>query len=510
MLFHASEDERKEEFHCKLLCCMDTAVACYKSLRPAFCSLKIAETKVLQSDENISKVGDQLKMNMNHFLISFIFGFNYILGVQLEPAFKINITTILSEPFMFDQFGCRNNSQRVGLVKDILDLLSVKMNFAYDLSLVPDGKYGALDANRVWNGLVGEVLYNRTDMAAADLTLTAARSKVVSFTIPFVNVDLGLLFKKPTVEFDLFAFLFPFSTLVWILILVSLILISASLFLFSKILRSDEDPLANLGACFYFGVACLLAQGPETYPRSLFSRITAVSWWFFSLMIITVYTASLTSTLTLNRARFPLRSIENLIYQKEFSYGIENFQILEDVFRHSEYVPFQVMWDNMVKHRESSFYSAKEGTDKVRRNSKFAFIRESPYLKYAVTQPPCDLDFIISPGSPKASVGLAFAFPKDSKLTGKFSVEILNMFSNGQMAAIHSKWFTLRSQCSKDTSLGSSISKIGFPEIQGIFYTFLTGMALSFLLFLSNLIVDYLRKKIKMGDHINENNYPKL
>ena len=260
---------------------------------------------------------------------------------------------------------------------------------------MPDGKYGDRNSKGEWNGLIGELTNQRADMIAADLTVTSQRSEAVSFTTPYFTVGMGMLFKKRSPEVDLFAFLSPFSTLVWLIILGSLVLIALSLFLFSKTYKSDDDPLGNITACFYFGLACLLAQGPETYPRTLFSRMTAISWWFFCLMIITLYTANLTSMLTIFRAQLPMKSFEELLYHKQLTYGIVDFPILEDLFEQSQFAPFQVMWDHMLQNRDTSFYGPEEGVKKVRESENFVFIRESPYLQYAVTKPPCDLDFII-------------------------------------------------------------------------------------------------------------------
>ena len=176
----------------------------------------------------------------------FLIGLNAAVCFRTEPLFKLNITTVLLEPFFFDQFDRKNNSRRVGVIKDVLDVLGIRMKFAYEIYEVPDGNYGAPDANGVWNGMVGEVLHARADMAAADLTVTASRSKVISFSVPYMNVALGLIFKTPTVEFDLFAFFSPFSTSVWCLILGSIFLISITLFIFSIVLKNVEEmyPLA--------------------------------------------------------------------------------------------------------------------------------------------------------------------------------------------------------------------------------------------------------------------------
>ena len=329
-------------------------------------------------------------------------------------------------------------------------------------------------------------------MAAADLTINAPRTEILSFSIPYMNVDLGVVYKKPTVNFKLFAFLMPFSTPVWLVILGSLILTSMSLYLFGMFSTKD-DPLGNIAACLYFGLACLFAQGPETYPRSIASRATAISWWFFSLMMLTLYTASLTSIMTVNRATLPIETIEDLLNYENYHYGIEPGGSTQNAFQNSEYAPFQMMWAEMIKKKDQSFYKGTSGVDKVRNGNNFAFIRESPYLQYDITFAPCNLELVFSSSSPKSGAGYGFAFPKNSPLAREFSVEILNLFSGGQMAAIHTKWFKTRSQCSEEKKLASSVDTIDFEEIRGIFYAFLGGMVVSFVFFAVKIV----QKKVR-------------
>ena len=394
----------------------------------------------------------------------------------------LKIMTMMQEPFMFELTDLNNNSKKLGLVKHILDVLSAQMNFTYELHLPPDGNYGAPDDQGFWNGMVGEVIYGRADMIAADLTVNAPRSQIMSFSVPYMNLDLGFVYKKPMVKFHLFAFLMPFSPIVWIVIFGSLFLAAMTLFLFEKI-NDRGDPLENLASCFYFGLACLFAQGPETYPKSVFSRAIAISWWFFSLMILTLYTATLTSIMTVNRSHLSIKSIEDLLNHESYHYGIEPGNIVQHIFEHSEYAPFQIMWSEMITRKEDSFFEQKEGLKKVRESENFAFIRESPYLLYDITLLPCNLELVVNSNSPKTGSGFAFGFQKDSPLATDFSVEMLKIFANGKMAAIHHKWFTARSQCSEKHTL-SSIDTIHFEEVCGIFYTFLGGMVLSAVFFI--------------------------
>ena len=46
-----------------------------------------------------------------------------------------------------------------GFVPDFVDLLAKKTNLTFEIHLVRDGMYGSLNKSRMWNGMVGEVMY---------------------------------------------------------------------------------------------------------------------------------------------------------------------------------------------------------------------------------------------------------------------------------------------------------------------------------------------------------------
>ena len=48
-------------------------------------------------------------------------------------------------------------------------------------------------STKQWNGLVGDVLYERADMIATSLTITPARSKVIGFSIPYLETGITIV-----------------------------------------------------------------------------------------------------------------------------------------------------------------------------------------------------------------------------------------------------------------------------------------------------------------------------
>ena len=57
------------------------------------------------------------------------------------------------------------------------------------------------------------------------------------------------------------------------------------------------------------------------YYRSLSGRIVGSVWWFFTLILISSYTANLAAFLTVERMVTPIKSVDDLAKQTEVEYG---------------------------------------------------------------------------------------------------------------------------------------------------------------------------------------------
>lgn len=58
--------------------------------------------------------------------------------------------------------------------------------------------------------------------------------------------------------------------------------------------------------------------------RSLSGRIVGSVWWFFTLILISSYTANLAAFLTVERMVTPIKSVDDLARQTEVEYGTLN------------------------------------------------------------------------------------------------------------------------------------------------------------------------------------------
>lgn len=62
-------------------------------------------------------------------------------------------------------------------------------------------------------------------------------------------------------------------------------------------------------------------------------RIVGSVWWFFTLIIISSYTANLAAFLTVERMQNPIESADDLAKQTEIKYGTVDSGSTKDFFR---------------------------------------------------------------------------------------------------------------------------------------------------------------------------------
>ena len=74
-----------------------------------------------------------------------------------------------------------------------------------------------------------------------------------------------------------------------------------------------------LRSIFYFFP--LFSSRSDLNPRAASTRIVGGMWWFFTLIIISSYTANLAAFLTVERMSTPIESADDLSDQNSIKYG---------------------------------------------------------------------------------------------------------------------------------------------------------------------------------------------
>ena len=81
----------------------------------------------------------------------------------------------------------------------------------------------------------------------------------------------------------------------------------------------DFSPQNPLRSIFYFFLSFFPRS--DLNPRAASTRIVGGMWWFFTLIIISSYTANLAAFLTVERMSTPIESADDLSDQNSIKYG---------------------------------------------------------------------------------------------------------------------------------------------------------------------------------------------
>ena len=87
---------------------------------------------------------------------------------------------------------------------------------------------------------------------------------------------------------------------------------------------SNSEYLENtftLSNSLWFALGTLMQQGSDINPKALSTRLLGAVWWFFTLIIISSYTANLAAFLTVERVVLPIQSVDDLANQQIIQYG---------------------------------------------------------------------------------------------------------------------------------------------------------------------------------------------
>ncbi|MEQ2217275.1 Serine/threonine-protein kinase grik2 [Xenoophorus captivus] len=193
-------------------------------------------------------------------------------------------------------------------------------------------------------------------------------------------------------------------------------------------------------------------------PKALSTRIVGGIWWFFTLIIISSYTANLAAFLTVERMESPIDSADDLAKQTKILYGVK-----------TKISTYDKMWEFMNSRRQSVMVkSVEEGIQRVL-TSDYAFLMESTTIEF-VTQrlyqtlkhvPQSHVVLFVSTGSPYRD---------------KITIAILQLQEEGKLHMMKEKWWR-GNGCPEEES--KEASALGVQNIGGIFIVLAAGLVLS-------------------------------
>jgi len=344
------------------------------------------------------------------------------------------------------------------------------------------------------------------------MSMTAIRVEAVDFSIPYMSTGVGILYKKskPPPP-NLFSFIEPFSMDVWIYMTTAYLGASLTMFLLARLTPFEwenphpcvEEPeeLENeltLHNCFWHNWGSLMQQGSDIAPKAISTRMVAGMWWFFTLIMVSSYTANLAAFLTASKMSSPVNSAEDLAKQTKIKYGTYCCGSTNAFFSGSSIPTYQKLNAFMESTKPSVYTKGNAaGVDRVQKeDGMYAFFMEAAAIEYNMQQH-CDLTQL---GGLLDSKGYGIALPKNSPYSRAISAGVLKLQEKGKLKELKAKWWVKKSGEACDIEgAGGGSAQMDLGKLGGVFIVVIFGMVLACVIAVFEFA--FLRRKLAVDEN---------
>ena len=244
--------------------------------------------------------------------------------------------------------------------------------------------------NETYNQLIDDVekVY---DLVVADMTITAGRMNKVSFSSSIFDNSLRIVIRETSYpNIELLAYLRPFSTKLWITLLIASIYASFLVFLLehdqNEVLK-DKSISALILKCIWYSVGTILGFGVDIHIRTAAGRILTIGLYILSLVLVAAYTANLASDLTLSKSKGIISGIDDI---KNGKISFSRIGILINTSIEEFYL-------REISNSNRNFYPLKneeEMYEKLLNHIIDASIMDSGVIEYSTGNKYCNLTLI--------------------------------------------------------------------------------------------------------------------
>ncbi len=311
-----------------------------------------------------------------------------VLGQPRET--KLRIATRIIKPFVFEE-----NRALTGFSIELWQEISRQLNAQSEFIMKPSVKE-LLDATRS----------KEVDLAIAAISITAEREIDWDFSQPMFDAGLQILTPVQGTQGGLVAAIiagvFSSAVLPILGLVLLMILIPAHLVWFFE-RKNSTGTITHRSyfpgifeACWW--AASTLATQADQMPRAALARIVAVIWMFASVVFIAYFTATVTSSLTLQQLRGDINNIEAM-----------------------------------------EFANVEEALRAVQQGSADAVVYDAPVLLYYASHGGKGKVQVVGNIFRKESYGILF--PSNSPYRKPVNEALLKIRENGTYDRLYGKWF---------------------------------------------------------------------
>ncbi|XP_035216207.1 ionotropic receptor 25a-like [Stegodyphus dumicola] len=380
-----------------------------------------------------------------------------------------------------------------GFIFRIINTLADIYNFTYKVKEAEGRLYGMQQKDGTWSGMIGELTRKSADMGAGDLSWTLDRSIAIDLTLPIFPETSTFIYKAPAFYSRTWILFQDIDAKIWIS-LMSVLLASSSVYCltlgFHEIWNRQEHKKVKEKIFLHAAVGSisslyriLIGQGISYIPCAASCRAILAVWIMGCFVLNSLYSGTLTSTLSLHKSPRPADSLQDLLKKyPNAKLALRNNSQIHSYFKESP------LWRNMwLKNMESYVIPGKvkiaDTMEKVHGqqegSSVYVWVAERAMLvkmmhKYSDDPFICDLyvgreDIIRSDWS--------LALIKNSPFLSQFDAKILRMHRFGLLEKWRKDyWESAQGTCRPNDGLNpTALDPISFSDTKAIFFVLALG-----------------------------------
>ncbi|MDX1705891.1 transporter substrate-binding domain-containing protein [Pseudidiomarina sp.] len=223
---------------------------------------------------------------------------------QAQPGEALQVAVRVSPPFVMKN----EQGEYSGLTIRLWERIAEQNGYDYE--------YQETGLTELLDG----VEQQRFHIGLGAISVTADRESQIDFTQPFYNAGLGIAIPDKTGS-SWWYVMQRFISIEFLSVLLALfailLLAGWALWLFERRHNQDEfSPYASrgIGAGFWWAAVTMTTVGyGDKSPRTLAGRVVAFIWMFTSVIIISSFTASIASSLTVGQLASQVESQDDLV-----------------------------------------------------------------------------------------------------------------------------------------------------------------------------------------------------
>lgn len=330
---------------------------------------------------------------------------------------KVRVVTRNLEPFSFEAEG-----KQIGFAAELWDELARATKLEYEIQTVATAQE-----------IIEAIEDRKADVGVGAISVTSKREEVIDFSQPFYESGLQILVaggggSDVDQIFGMIKNLFnPKLIGAFLLLLGTMLTISHLIWIHEHKVNPDQWPSdykAGLWESFWWTISTLLVGGADNKgPVGVGGRIIAIAWMLLSIVLVSLLTASFTTTLTVNSLKGDIRGPADLPGR---TVATVTGSTTEN-------------WLTEKGARVKPFTAIGECLTALKSGEVQAVVYDAPVLQYEVKKSDDATLQLVGPVFERQNY--AFALQQDSDLRERLNQSLLLLNEQGVGAGLRGKYF---------------------------------------------------------------------